>query len=135
MFFKEKKMVLGIGAKANISKENVIKAIQIAMNNLNLAIERIDYIATAEIKKEEKGILEAVEEINKPLEIVAINEIKNFKNSNISKSEFVQEKFDIPGVAEPTALIVAERGSNRDSKLIHKKIAIDGVTVAVAILD
>jgi cobalt-precorrin 5A hydrolase len=132
IFFKEKKIVLGIGAKANVSKEKVISAIQIAMNNLNLPIERIDYIATAEIKKEEKGILEVAREINKPIEIVAIDEIKNFKSNEISKSEFVEEKFGIVGVAEPSALIVAKNKSKTHSKLIHKKIAIDGVTVAVA---
>jgi len=132
MFFKPKKIVLGIGARANASKEKVIIAIQTAMNNLNLAIERIDSISTVDIKKDEKGILKAVKEINKPLNIVAIDEIREFKSPEISSSEFVQEKFDIPGVAEPVALLVAKRGQ-KNSKLIHKKIAIDGVTVAVAV--
>ena len=133
MFFKPRKIVLGIGARANISKDKILTSIKTAMNNLNLAIERIDYIATAEIKKDEKGILDAVTEINKNLEIVTINEIKNFKSEDISSSDFVKENFDIPGVAEPTALIVAKKISNDDSKLIHKKIAVDGVTVAVAV--
>jgi len=133
MFFKPQKIVLGIGARSKISKEKVKNAIEIAMNNLNLSLERIDYIATADVKKDEKGILDALEEIEKPLEIVAIDEIKEFKSPEISNSEFVQKKFDIPGVAEPTALIVAKKKSNGFSKLIHKKIAIDGVTVAVAV--
>lgn len=132
MFFKPRKIVLGIGARANISKEKVIAAIQTAISNLNLTIERINSIATVDIKKNEKGILEAVKEIDKPLDIVTVAEIKEFKSPEISNSEFVQEKFDIPGVAEPTALIVAKKG-HVDSKLIHKKIAIDGVTVAVAV--
>ncbi|MBZ9570479.1 cobalamin biosynthesis protein [Methanobrevibacter sp. TMH8] len=134
MFFKPKMVVVGIGARANISKEKVMNAINIAMKNLDLPLDRIDFIATVEIKKDEKGILESVKDIGKDLKIVTIDEIKKFKDSNISKSEFVQEKFDIPGVAEPTALIVAKNGT-ADSKLIHKKIAIDGVTVAIAISD
>jgi len=133
MFFKPKKIVLGIGARAEISKEKVKNAIQIAMNNLNLSLDRVDYVATVELKKDEKGILDALEEIDKPLEIVAIDEIKKFTSPEISNSEFVQEKFNIPGVAEPVALIVAKRKSKGLSKLIHKKIAIDGVTVAVAV--
>jgi len=132
MFFKPRKIVMGIGAKANISKEKVITAIQTAMTNLNLPIKRIDSISTVDIKKDEEGILEAVKEIDKPLDIVNISEIKEFESPEISNSDFVQEKFDIPGVAEPVALIVAKRG-HLDSKLIHKKIAIDGVTVAVAV--
>ena len=133
MFFKPQKVVLGIGAKAKVSKEKVKTAIRIAMNNLKLSIERIDYVATAEVKKDEKGILETLKELDKPLEIVTIDEIKKFKSQEISSSKFVQEKFDIPGVAEPTALIVAKKKSNRESTLIHRKIAIDGVTVAVAV--
>lgn len=134
MFFKPRKLVLGIGSRANIPKEKVIETIQIAMNNLNLPIERIDSLATVEIKKDENGILDAVKEINKPLNIVTIDRIKEFKNTDITNSNFVQKKFDIPGVAEPAALIIA--GSNiGNSKLIHRKIAIDGVTVAVAISD
>lgn len=132
MFFKPKRLVLGIGSRANIPKNKVIEAIQIAMDNLELPIERIDSLATIEIKKDEKGILEAVKEINKPLNIVTINQIKEFKHPEILNSIFVQEKFDIPGVAEPAALIVAESDTG-NSKLVHKKIAIDGVTVAVAI--
>ena len=132
MFFKPKKIVIGIGARANVSKEKVIIAIQTAMNNLNLAIERIDSISTVDIKKDEEGILKAAKKINKPLNIVAIDEIREFKSPEISSSDFVQEKFDIPGVAEPAALIIAKRGQ-KNSKLIHKKIAIDGVTVAVAV--
>jgi len=133
MFFEEKKIVIGIGAKANISKEKIIEAIQIVLNNLKLPIERVDYISTAEIKKDETGILEAVREINKPLKIVGIDEIKNFKSPDISKSKFVKEKFDIPGVAEPTAMIVAKKESNNESRLIHKKTPVDGVAVAVAV--
>ncbi len=133
MFFKEKNMVLGIGARADISKEKVLNAIKIATNNLNIPIERINTIATAEIKANETGILEAVKEINKPLNIVAIDEIKNFNNDDISHSKFVNEKFNIPGVCEPAALITAKDKNCTNPKLIHKKIAIDGVTVAIAI--
>ncbi|KZX14619.1 cobalamin biosynthesis protein CbiG [Methanobrevibacter cuticularis] len=128
LFLNQKKIVVGIGARAGISKEKVMIAIEKVMDTLNLPIERIDYLATVEMKKNEKGIIEASKTFNKPLKIVNTDEIKNLDSSDISFSEFVNKKFDIPGVCEPSALIV----SGVNSKIIHKKIAIDGVTVAVA---
>ncbi|MEA4957078.1 Cobalt-precorrin-5A hydrolase [bioreactor metagenome] len=132
IFFKQRKLIVGIGARANIENEKVLNGIKIAMNNLNLPIERIDGIATAEIKSDEKGILETAKKLKIPLNIVSLDEIRDLNNPIISHSDFVREKFDIPGVAEPSSLIVAKKDSN-SSKLIHRKMAIDGVTVAVAV--
>lgn len=132
IFFNPKKIVLGIGSRANISKKDVLKAIKISINNLNIPLERVDSIVTGKMKKNEKGILNAVNEINKPLEIIPIDEIKEFDYPFISRSEFVKEKFDIPGVAEPSALIFASKHGN-NPKLIHKKIAVNGVTIAIAV--
>lgn len=123
------KLVVGIGAKKGIHKEKVLIAIKKAMDILNLPLERIDKFATIDIKKEEKGILAAVKSLDKELKIISKAKIANFQHDDISISEFVEKKFNIPGVAEPCALI--EAGEN--SKLICKKIAIDGVTVAIAI--
>jgi len=132
IFFKQKKLVVGIGSKANIGEKKVLNAIKIAMHNLKIPIERIDVLATAEIKANEKGILKASKYLKIPLEIVSLNEIRKLNNEYISSSNFVKDKFNIPGVAEPSALIIANKFEN-SSKLIHKKIAVNGVTVAVAI--
>jgi cobalt-precorrin 5A hydrolase len=132
IFFKQKKLVVGIGSRADIKKENVLNTIKIAMHNLNIPIERIDAIATAEIKANEEGILKTAKHLKIPLKIVSLNEIRKLNNKNMSHSDFVKDKFNIPGVAEPSALIIANKNENK-SKLIHKKIAINGVTVAVAV--
>ena len=67
------------------------------------------------------------------MKIVEKEKIKDFYQSDQSKdclkSSFVKEKFGVDGVSEACAMIVA----GKDSKLIHRKIALNGVTVAVAI--
>lgn len=125
----EKKLVVGIGSRRGKTKNNILIAIEEAINNLNIPINRINSIATISIKKDEPGIIQACTELNKKLEIIDIDEVRNFHNEDCSKSEFVYNKFGIDGVCEQCAMISA--GPN--GKLIHKKIAIDGVTVAVAI--
>jgi len=130
---KPRKLVVGIGSRKNISEKHVLLAIDKAMENLGISSNRIDCLTTAYIKKYEPGILKASKTLNKPLIIIEKEEIENFYNSDNSKdclkSSFVKEKFGIDGVSEACAMISSGNGS----KLVHRKIALNGVTIAVAI--
>ncbi len=129
MLLRPKKLVIGVGSRKGVSKQQVINSIEKAAEILNVPIKRFDLMATVDVKKDEKGILEAADELNIPLEIVSINQIKEFPAENIhSYSEFVEKTFGIKGVCEPAALLIA--GNN--SKLIFKKTSYNGVTIAVA---
>ena len=86
-------------------------------------------LASAEIKKDEKGILELSEKLSIPVEFVELDKLKLFESDDVSKSEFVKSKFGIWGVCEPSALIMA----GFDSKLIYKKTSYDGVTISIAV--
>ena len=124
-----KKFVVGIGARKDISKEDVEGAITGAMNTLKLPTQRIDAVSTGEMKRNEKGIIEVVSKLDIPLEIISLDELKNFDYAGCLKSSFVKKKFGIYGVCEPSALIAA--GEN--SRLIFKKTSFNGVTVAIAV--
>jgi cobalt-precorrin 5A hydrolase len=86
-------------------------------------------LASAEIKKDEQGILELSEKLNIPVNFVEIEKLKLFTSNDVARSEFVFSKFGIYGVCEPSALITA----GFDSKLIYKKTSYDGVTISVAV--
>lgn len=131
MILRPKKLVIGIGSRKGVSKDQVLSSIKKTAEILNLPSNRFDLIATAEIKQNEKGILEAAAELNIPLEIVKLDQIRSFKSEQIHPSEFVESNFGIKGVCEPAALLSA--GAN--SKLIFKKTAFNGVTIAVAVSD
>ncbi len=126
---KPKKIVVGLGSRKNIKKSSVVKAIKSALQLINLPIERVDSLATGEIKIKEIGIIDAAEEIGLPLEIIPNKLIKEFKNNDITCSDFVNEKFGLPGVCEPSSLIAA--GDYSD--LIFRKTPYNGVTVAIAV--
>ncbi len=114
---KPKKIVVGIGSRKNIETNLVVKAVKSALKILDLPIQRIDSFATGDMKKDEVGIINAAEKFDIPLEIVPTKLIKDFKNNDIKCSEFVMEKFDLPGVCEPSSLIAA----GKDSNLIFQK--------------
>ncbi|WP_296888016.1 cobalt-precorrin 5A hydrolase [uncultured Methanobrevibacter sp.] len=129
IILRPRKIVFGIGCKRGKSSIEIKKAIDKVLNDLNMDISRINMFSSAEIKKDEKGILDLSKELNIPVNFVEIDKLKLFKSEDIQKSDFVMSKFGIPGVCEPSALITA----GYDSKLIYKKTAFDGVTVSVAL--
>lgn len=126
-----KQMVMGIGARRDIASNKVKYAIVQACNILNIPPSRIDFFATADVKAKEKGILINVEYYNKQIKIINMDDIKNFQDESCSESDFVMKQFGVKGVCEPSALIA--NGTN--SRLIFKKTAYDGVTIAVSLKD
>lgn len=129
LILKEKKVVTGIGCRRGKSCEDIYNGLKKSLDEFNLDLSRVTMLTSAEIKKEEKGILKLSEKLNIPVNFVELDKLKLFKSNDIQKSEFVKSKFGIDGVCEPSALIMA--GFN--SKLIYKKTSYDGVTIAIAI--
>lgn len=129
LILKEKKIVVGIGCRRNKECEKIYEGLIKSLNDLNIDISRVNLLTSAEIKKDEKGILKLSEYLKIPVTFVELEKLKLFESNIISKSEFVKSKFGIWGVCEPSALIMA----GFESKLIYKKTSYDGVTIAVAI--
>ncbi len=126
---KPKRMVAGIGSRKGVTEDQVFFAIRSALQYLHLPIERLDALATAEVKKDEEGIKGASLKAKLPLDVVSLESIKEFKHPDCTSSELVKREFGVIGVSEPAALMV----SGENSKLILKKSAFNGVTVAIAI--
>lgn len=124
-----KRMVAGVGSKKGVTEDQVFFALRSALQNLHLPIERLDAIATAEIKKNEDGIKLTAVKTGLTLEIISLEAIREFSHPACTPSQLVVREFGIQGVAEPAALI--EAGDK--SSLILRKTAFNGVMVAVAV--
>ena len=125
----EKRIVVGIGCRRGRKCEEIYEGFKKSINDLNIDISRINSIASAEIKSDEKGILDLAQRLDIPVDFVSMDKLKLFESCDVSKSDFVKSKFGIYGVCEPSALIQA----GFDSKLIYKKTSYNGVTIAVAV--
>jgi cobalt-precorrin 5A hydrolase len=125
----QERLVVGLGARKDISGEAVLIAIKEALQTLELPLKRIDTLATAEPKQDERGILKAADILGLPLEIVSLDQIKEFKHPDYSPSTLVKKTFGVGGICEPAALIAA----GTYSQIIYRKKAINKVTVAVAV--
>lgn len=129
LILKERKIVAGMGCRRGKECVKIHDALKNSINDLGIDISRITQFASAEIKKDEVGMLELSEKLNIPISFVDMDKLKLFESQDIQKSEFVKSKFGIYGVCEPSALITA----GFDSKLVYKKTSYDGVTIAIAV--
>lgn len=129
LILRERKVVVGIGCRRGKECIKIHEGLVKSINDLNIHKSRINMLSSAEIKKDEQGILELSDKLNIPVTFVDLDKLKLFESNDVQKSEFVKSKFGIYGVCEPSALITA----GFDSKLVYKKTSYDGVTIAIAI--
>ncbi len=121
---------VGIGCERDSSKELISNSLNNFLKLGNLSQQSIAGFATIDLKKDEKGILELVEEKNLP--------IKFFSKEDLSKiivpnpSNIVQKEIGTPSVAEASCLLAA----GKESKLLEEKRIFKNssgaVTIAIA---
>lgn len=121
-----KDLIVGIGCRRGKSEAEILKAVRSVLDTEALPLERVRYLATADVKADEEGLLRAAEALGIPLRIIGSDSIRR-SQAGFSRSEFVQQQVNLPAVAEPAALLAGRRTS-----LIVRKQALDGITVAVA---
>lgn len=121
-----KKYILGLGTRRGISSGRVKRAVVRGLRKAQVKLEEIRLAATLILKKNEKGLIKACEDLELPLLFVPRESLENFK-SDFPASEIVKRHFGLSGVCEPCALLAGRR-----TRLILRKQIQDGVTVAIA---
>ncbi|WP_129596163.1 cobalt-precorrin 5A hydrolase [Anaerophilus nitritogenes] len=125
VIIRPKNIILGIGCRRRKSKEEILKAIDDCLEKLNISKKSIKHIATVDLKKDEKGLIEAAKELKIPLMIIAREEIKKVQDQ-FEGSEFVKKITGVGAVCEPVAYL-----SGKDGNFIQNKKKYDGITIAV----
>lgn len=121
-----KDIIVGIGCRKNTPAEAIVGAVREAMLQVGADLARVRLLASADIKADEPGLLEAARRLGLPLRLIASEEIAQTTRT-FQHSEFVQAKVDLPAVAEPAALLAGRR-----TQLLLPKTILNGVTVAIA---
>jgi cobalt-precorrin 5A hydrolase len=121
-----KNIIVGIGCRKGASAAAIIEAVGEALARAGVQHEAVRYLASADIKAEERGLIEAAEILNIPLRFISSGEIRECGRA-FRRSELASRKVGLPAVAEPAALLAGKR-----TKLILPRITWKSVTVAVA---
>jgi cobalt-precorrin 5A hydrolase len=117
---KTKGLVVGIGARKGVSASEVLQAVDEALKEVGRRREDIAILATAWLKSEEEGMLQAAGILGK--EMVCLSQ--EALNSQAPGTPSRARDLGLNGVAEPAVLALATR-------LIFPKKAYGRVTIAI----
>jgi cobalt-precorrin 5A hydrolase len=117
---KIKGLVAGLGARRGVREDEVIEALDRALQEAGKTREDISVLATAWLKKDEEGIRKAAEHLGK--EVIYLS--REVLNAQSPSSPSRAGDLGLTGVAEPSVLALANR-------VILPKRAYGRVTVAL----
>lgn len=123
---RPKNLTVGIGCKRGKSKDDILNAIYRVFKDNNLSIKSIKAIASIDLKKNEKGIIEACEYLGCSFIVFSTDDVKRVQD-RFKKSTFVESKVGVASVCEPCAYLAG-------GDMVVGKTCMDGVTVAVGIV-
>lgn len=129
LIIREKKYVLGIGLKKNKDFESVEALCLEVLKNNGLSFSDIYAVSSIDVKIDEEAIKRLSYKYNLP-RIFWDKDMLNSVKGEFTASEFVKDTVGVDNVCERAALLTA----GKNGKLIVKKAARDGVTVAIAML-
>lgn len=121
-----KVITLGIGCRKSKTYDEINDFIKKTMETAGISEHAVSDIATIDLKKNEKGILEYAEAASVPLKFYSAEELNKIEG-NFTGSDFVKSITGTDNVCERAALAQGGR------ELVLKKQAGNGITVAAAI--
>lgn len=137
----EKAYILGIGCKKGKRFEELLEFLQ---QQVPYDLEKdIRGIASIDLKKREKGLMEIAQYLHVPFKVFSGEELQAVEG-DFSESSFVLEKTGVSNVCERAALKMATEESIslaiqeqqiaecKSAELVMKKVAQDGMTLAIA---
>ncbi len=127
LYLKPKAYVIGVGCRRNTPWEKIEAAIAASLADAGIARQEVRQIASIDVKKDEAGILEwsrrnRVEYVTFPAEaLMAVPGV-------FTASAFVKKQVGVDNVCERAAVLACDE----NARLIRRKQAYDGVTIAIA---
>ncbi|MBE6009084.1 MAG: cobalamin biosynthesis protein CbiG [Lachnospiraceae bacterium] len=119
-------LTVGIGCKRGASKDKILEAVQEVFAQTGLSLKAICSIASIDLKKDEAGLIGTAQEFGVSFETFSAEELSAVEG-DFSESSFVKGVTGVDNVCERAAVLVS------GGELLVRKVAKDGVTVAVAI--
>lgn len=120
-----KKYIIGIGCRRGVKKIEVIEAVREFLAGTKIDIAKIRTAATISLKKDEEGLIQAMEELGIPVVFLNREEIRKVRGP-FSFSPAAENQLNIQGVCEPCAWIAA-----RDPEMVQPKTVYPNITLSL----
>lgn len=121
-------MIAGIGCRKGAAHEDILSAIETALEAHGLAVTALTALATANLKRNEPGILAAARRLDLPLLVVDDVSLAAVASRTLSQSQASLEAAGTPSVSEASALAAAGAGAT----LLGPRISVGPATCAIA---
>ncbi|MET2826192.1 cobalamin biosynthesis protein [Mesorhizobium shangrilense] len=122
-------IIAGIGSRKGVSVEDVLAAIETAVEAHGLAMSALSALATATLKQDEEAIPATGRALSVPVIIVDDATLQAASPGTLSKSDLSQALAGTPSVSEAAALAAAGKGA----RLLGPRTVVGPVTCALAI--
>lgn len=121
------RLILGLGCRRGIECSMIATAVESACSMIDQSVDRINLIASVDVKKDEAGLLEYSARIGRAIKFFDVETLqRTIERYRLEESAFVKEKIGVGNVCEAAALSCVERG-----RFALTKTKFDGVTVAL----
>ncbi|MBT1156137.1 cobalamin biosynthesis protein [Aminobacter anthyllidis] len=121
-------MIAGIGCRKGAAHEDILSAIETALEAHGLAVTALSALATANLKRDEPGIVAAARRLDLPLLVVDDTALAAVASRTLSHSRASQEAANTPSVSEASALAAA----GTDAALLGPRTVVGPATCAIA---
>ncbi len=121
-----KDLIVGVGCRRGTEADAIVAAVEEALAAAGCDLARVRLLASADLKAEEAGLLAAAQRWACRCGWSLPTNCET-RSASLHVPHCVQEKVDLPAVAEPAALLAGRR-----TQLLLPKTTIHGVTVAIA---
>ena len=116
-------MIIGIGSRRGVTRDEVSAAIESALRDAGIGISDVRIFASSRLKENEAGIKEAVRSLGHDIVFLDDETINAYE----PPSQSAANRFDLVGVAEPSALALSD-----EKELLLEKRRYGRVTIAIA---
>ena len=119
-------IVIGIGCIKGVSEEKIAEKVFDVFDINELSFKGAHAVASVDLKANESGLLKFCEKYNLALKFFNEVELRALPDIGFSHSDFVNSITGIGNVCERAAMAASTNG-----RLVQKKVASEGVTVAL----
>ncbi len=146
LYLKSKQYVIGIGCKKNTPYEKIEYAINKSLTETGIEKCEVRKIASIDIKKNEPGIIQWCRQNRLVFATYTATDLLSVEGE-FSSSAFVQKQVGVDNVCERAAVmgcieliydikmeheVTTHKSDEKNIRLVYKKHAYDGVTIAIA---
>lgn len=121
-------IVAGVGFRRGTSADEVERVVRLALGKFEVAVERLEAMATESEKATERACPEAARRLGVPLVACTVAELAAVAGHVLTTSKRVLDAKGLPSIAEASALVVA----GRNGRLLGWRIATERATCAIA---